>query len=100
MYATPRVKQIVSQIASEAKSRFGPRSRLVWFGSWPRGTARSTSDIDLAIRVEGGVPNSELASFRDWIEEDLPTLYRVDLINLDEVGEHMRRQIDAEGLIV
>jgi predicted nucleotidyltransferase len=100
MYPTARVKRIVSQIASEAETRFGPKSRLIWFGSWSKGTARLTSDIDLAIRVEGGVPNSELARFRDWIEEDLPTLYRIDLVNLDEVGEPMRRQIQDEGIIV
>jgi len=100
MYPTARIEQLVSRVASEAKTRFGPKSRLIWFGSWLNGIARLTSDIDLAISVEGGVSNSELARFRDWIEEDLPTLYRIDLLNLDEVAERMRRQISDEGLIV
>ncbi len=98
VYATPRVKEIVARIAAEAKTRIGSKGHLIWFGSWVKGTARPTSDIDLAIQVEGGAPTPELARFQDWIEEELPALYRIDLVNLEEVGERMRRQIRDEGV--
>lgn len=100
MYPTDRINQIVSLIAAEVRIRLGLGARLIWFGSWVNGSARRTSDIDLAVEMVGGVPKSEYARLCDWIEEELPTLYRVDLINLDEVGESLRSRIKREGVAV
>ncbi len=69
-------------------------------GSWLTGSARRTSDIDLAITMDGGVPEFEYVHLVVWIEEDLPALYRVDLVNLDEVGEALRQEILGKGIVV
>jgi len=100
MYPTSRVKQVVGLVARQVKERLGPNSRIIWFGSWITGSARRTSDIDLAIEMDGGVPKSEYAQLAAWIDEDLPTLYRVDLVNLDEVGETLRQEILSKGIAV
>ncbi|WP_288542934.1 nucleotidyltransferase family protein [uncultured Clostridium sp.] len=50
---------------------------IILYGSRAKGTARERSDIDIAV--------SGVADFDALVEavEDLPTLYSVDLLNLD-----------------
>ena len=100
MYPTARVRQIVSLVAEHVRAILGPDIRIIWFGSWIRGSARPSSDIDLAIEADGEVSKSEYARLLAWIDEELPTLYRVDLVNLDEIGDSLRRQIRSEGVNV
>lgn len=100
MYPTERVKKIVTLVARQVKARLGRTSQVIWFGSWIKGSARRTSDIDLAISRDGGVPQSEYARLVAWIDEDLDTLYRIDLVNLDEAGEALRGEILSEGIVV
>ena len=50
---------------------------VILFGSRAKGTARERSDIDIAV---SGVENFDLLA--EKIEE-LPTLYSVDLLNMD-----------------
>ena len=75
MYPTERVKKVVTLVARQVKARLGRTSQVIWFGSWIKGSARRTSDIDLAISRDGGVPQSEYARLVAWIDEDLDTLY-------------------------
>lgn len=51
------------------------RSDFIWFRA--KGTARERSDIDVAV---AGVNNFD--ELREQVEE-LPTLYSVDLVNMD-----------------
>lgn len=50
---------------------------MILYGSRAKGTARERSDIDIAI---SGVEN-----FNELVEkaEELPTLYSVDIVNMD-----------------
>lgn len=58
-------------------------SRVILFGSRAKGTCRDRSDIDIAV---SGVDNFDL--LLEEIEM-LPTLYTVDLINLDECQNNL-----------
>lgn len=51
--------------------------KVILYGSRAKHTARERSDIDIAV---SGVKNFELLAERI---EELPTLYSVDLLNLD-----------------
>ncbi len=50
---------------------------MILYGSRAKGTARERSDIDIAV---SGVEN-----FNELVEkaEELPTLYSVDIVNMD-----------------
>ena len=50
---------------------------VILFGSSAKGTARERSDIDIAV---SGVKEFDLLAEEI---EDLPTLYSVDLVNMD-----------------
>ena len=55
---------------------FGAKE-VILYGSRAKGTARERSDIDVAVT---GVNNFD--ELREQVEE-LPTLYSVDLVNMD-----------------
>ncbi len=53
-------------------------TQVILFGSRAKGTERERSDIDIAVR---GV--SDILAFQEEIE-DISTLYKIDLVDLDE----------------
>ena len=69
------VEEIIRETAALCRS-FGAKE-VILFGSRAKGTARERSDIDIAV--------SGAEDFEDLMEkvEDLPTLYSVDLVNMD-----------------
>lgn len=63
--------------------------RLFLFGSRAKGTAHSTSDIDLGIEGPDAVPYSILAAIREELEE-APILYSVDVVDFSRVPTKFR----------
>jgi len=94
-----RVQSIVGTIAEEFDRRFHSRANLIWFGSWMKGTARPHSDIDLAIEYHGILAEKDLNAFRSWLD-DLPTLYRIDLVDMNSAGEKLKAEIKRYGKIL
>jgi predicted nucleotidyltransferase len=69
------VNESINQINIACRA-FGAE-KVVLFGSRAKGTALERSDIDVAV---AGV--SDFDSLEETIEE-IPTLYKIDLVNLD-----------------
>ena len=68
------------------------------FGSWARGTQRSTSDIDVAIESVESLPRALLASLREALEEStIPN--RVDVVDLAETDAAFRDRVRHEGIL-
>lgn len=67
--------EVINKVVQICKS-FGA-GEVILYGSRAKGTARERSDIDIAV---SGV--SDMDSLTEQIEE-LPTLYTVDILNLD-----------------
>ena len=87
-------------MAAEAlRAELGGETRVLWFGSWPRGNAEPRSDIDLAVTREPAIGPAELARARQRVAE-LPTLYSVDVLALEEVGESLSREIHRDGILL
>ncbi|QSR84401.1 nucleotidyltransferase domain-containing protein [Methylacidimicrobium sp. B4] len=71
--------------------------RLVVFGSFARGEARPWSDLDLGFLWEGARrPEEEAELFRAVAE--LPTIRRIDLVDLGAAGETLQREAAREGI--
>ncbi|MDO4920310.1 MAG: nucleotidyltransferase domain-containing protein [Phascolarctobacterium sp.] len=69
--------------------------KLILFGSRARGDNKERSDIDLA--VSGG----NISAFAAAVDEELPTLLLVDVVNLDAaVDEDLRQSIKREGIVL
>ena len=86
-------KRLENEIISYAK-RFGVK-KMILFGSRARGDNRERSDIDLA--ASGG----NIYDFHQEIEENLPTLLKCDVINLDKnLSEDFLAEIKRDGIIL
>jgi predicted nucleotidyltransferase len=82
------------EIVREILKRHVP-DRAVWaFGSRVAGTAKDTSDLDLAIAGDQPLDFGTLASLRDdFSDSNLP--YRVDVVDWATVSEPFRRIIET-----
>ena len=69
------VDEVISRVAVFYRE-YGAK-KVVLYGSRAKGTARERSDIDIAV--------SGVERFDELVEkvEDIPTLYSVDLLNMD-----------------
>ena len=91
------VSRLALRVAESVREMMGPTTRVLWFGSWVRGTAASRSDIDLAIVADRRVPPAVMARLRERVE-DLPTLRKIDLVDALGVSEAMKERILSEGV--
>ena len=93
------VDSLAKQIADEARLRFGEKTRVFWFGSWVSGSASEVSDLDLAFDLPDSVAVIDFSDFIDWAEQ-LPTLYKFDLINMSEISERFKNHILSSGQLI
>jgi len=91
-----RVQTIVDIIAKECHQRFGDKVTLIWFGSWVKGNAYKESDIDLAIEYHSDLNQKEIIDFKDWLDE-LPTLYSIDLVEINKIAHSFKMEIKRYG---
>ncbi len=94
-----KVSQLASQVADEARRRFGDGISVYWFGSWINGNANQRSDLDIAIDLPNGILPSAFIDFIDWIES-LPTLYQFDIINMSEISDDFKKKIISTGRLI
>lgn len=93
MAAVP-IEQVYRQIAEFAREA-GAR-RVVLFGSRARETGQPRSDIDLAIE---GCP--DFPALEDRLQNELWSLLRLDVVNLDELSsDDLRAEIARDGKVL
>lgn len=73
----------------------GAPTRILLFGSRTRGDHSRRSDIDVAIE---GCADPLL--IRGYLEEEVPTLCRFDVVHLGDLGPEMTRSIEQEGVVL
>ena len=85
------VYQQIAQFAREAGAK-----RVILFGSRARGTNYPKSDIDLAIE---GCP--DFPALQDRLQEELWSLLRLDIVNLDaRLSDELRQEIARDGKVL
>ncbi len=95
--AITRTKEIANEAAQLIRTQLDSTIKIYWFGSWPKGEARPGSDIDLAVSSSTPIPLDTMASLRDKLN-DLPTLYHIDIVDLDAVGPFLKQEILTHGI--
>lgn len=73
--------------------------KVILFGSRARSDARGTSDFDIAFLFDIG-NNKEWIRFVTDVGENGPTLYRIDLVNLNEASQSLKQRIEKEGVVL
>lgn len=88
----------LDRVRKEVLSATKGHSVDVWlYGSWARGDAGRTSDIDVAIDPHGPFSRVQVSRIRDRLHE-LPVAYQVDLVDLRDAGEEFRRKVQNGGI--
>ena len=86
----PRVKAMLKQqllrFACELKGH-----RVFLFGSQAAGTARVRSDFDVGVDGDEPLPLRTFFAIEDSFD-DLPTLYRIDWVDLNRTGPEFRKR--------
>jgi hypothetical protein len=76
----------------------GRSAKVYLFGSFARGAARRSSDIDIAIETADPLEPHVLSEIRDALEES-DILRQVDLVDLRQASESLRRRVMEEGVV-
>lgn len=89
--ALAEVRRIVLEVIGSENAA------IYLFGSWARGDATRTSDIDIAIEPLADLPRGAFARLRECLEEShVP--YRVDVVDLRRTDPEFRRRVLTEGI--
>lgn len=72
-----RVDDVIEEITQRCR-KYGAQE-IILFGSRAKGTATERSDIDIAV---SGVVSHDIYELQEELE-NIPTLYKIDLVDLD-----------------
>ena len=70
----------------------GAETEIVLFGSWARGDAQETSDIDIGLIGPEAVDDMLLLRIKEDIKS-IPTLRRIDVVDLKKSDENFRQEV-------
>lgn len=77
---------------------FFPEAKIYLFGSFARGDATRSSDIDIAIDIGMRMPLYEKAQIRSMIDV-LNIVQNIDIVDFQAVPEKMQQNILREGIV-
>lgn len=73
--------------------------QIYLFGSWAEGTALSTSDLDIGLDLGHPVKPTAFQGIVEGVAE-LPTLRKVDILDLQLVGPDFRERVRNQGELI
>lgn len=75
----------------------GLAAQVYLFGSWARGEARRTSDIDIAVLLPSAANRTVIAEIKARLDEsNIP--YHVDVVDLRYVTDVFRERVLRDGI--
>lgn len=92
----PLVDKVVGVVSGHVHEE---RLRVYLFGSWSQGRALPESDLDIALDAGTPIAPSVLQKIADTLDE-LPTLRKVDIVDLQAVASDFRNRIMQLGELV
>ncbi|MBI5306641.1 nucleotidyltransferase domain-containing protein [Candidatus Wolfebacteria bacterium] len=72
---------LIQEIVKIIRKRLSRDYRVLLFGSWAKGNALETSDIDIGILGKEEISWNEMAKIKDEVD-DIPTLRKIDIVDL------------------
>lgn len=83
---------VIKEVKRIVRRRLPSEYRIVLFGSWARGNAQETSDIDIGIVGEKKVPWPLMAEILEEAR-DIQTLRSVDVVDLKAKSKEFQEKI-------
>jgi predicted nucleotidyltransferase len=92
-----KVREVIEKIKQILKRDLPEGYRIYLFGSWARGNAEERSDIDIAILGDQELDWMTFLKIKEKIE-DIPTLRKIDVVDLRAVGRQFREEVLRHGI--
>lgn len=92
-----RPRQVAQEVAQLARQVLGADIEVIWFGSWPKGTAKPRADLDIAVAGSQAFRPEQFARLRALVD-NVATLHEIDLVDLHSVSETFRAEILRDGI--
>ncbi len=101
-----KIEEVLKEFRAEVEKLYGKRLRnIILYGSWARGEATESSDIDLVITLEGDViPGKEIDRMIDIITEInlkhgvLLSIYPISENDYSAVNSPLLMNVRREGV--
>ena len=74
----------------------GEHLRIYLFGSWTQGKALRVSDLDIGLDTGNPIEFAILQKIDETLDE-LPTLRKIDIIDLQAITPEFRDQVTQQG---
>lgn len=84
--------QIIQEIVKIIRQYIENNYQIMLFGSWARGNAMETSDIDIGILGKEQISSDIMRKIRSDIE-NIPTLRGIDVVDLNSVEEKFKNKV-------
>jgi predicted nucleotidyltransferase len=88
------IRELLRDVFHNSRDRLAGH-RVVLFGSRARGDAKPGSDFDVGVIGKTPLPLTDFYALEDQIE-DLPTLYRIDWVDLARADDKFRQSALAD----
>ena len=85
-------EEIIARAVKIIRSHLAEEYKVFLFGSWARGDARETSDIDIGILGPSRVQDEVMMMIRGATEA-LPTLRSVDIVDLGGKSDDYKERV-------
>jgi len=92
-----KVSEVIEKIKQILKRDLPEGYRIYLFGSWAKGNAEERSDIDIAILGDQELDWKTFLKIKEKIE-DIPTLRKIDVVDLKVVGRQFREEVLKHGI--
>ena len=86
------VEEIKKQVIEIIRRRLGDKVKIYLYGSWAKGDAEETSDLDIGILGERKVEETVFYQIKREVDI-IPTLRKIDVVDLQETGEKFKAHI-------
>ena len=84
--------QTINQVAEIIKQQLPADCEIFLFGSWAKRQALPASDLDIGILGQAEVPWETMMKIKS-AAQGLPTLRKIDIVDLRAAGEEFRKNV-------
>ena len=89
-------KEIISRVVEIIRRYQGGEYKIFLFGSWAKGTAVDTSDMDIALLGPQEIDRDTMIAIKQEIEK-IPTLRGIDIVDLQAASVDFRNNVLAHA---
>jgi len=93
----PELRELARRVAAIVRDEVGREAQVFWFGSWVWGDATPRSDLDIGVLGTAALAPASRARIDDELDA-LPSLRRIDVVDMRCVRQELRDRVLREGV--